>query len=105
MRDCITSCIRSLFDQTLQEPFELILVDDEDPDDSVREVRAMQQENPGHVFWGYLRHEHNRGLSAARNTGTSVARGKHVLYVDSDDALYPHALASLWERHGCTMPM
>ncbi len=38
-----------------------------------------------------LRHEINRGVCAARNTGTAAARASHLLYLDDDDVLLPWA--------------
>lgn len=38
-----------------------------------------------------IRHETNRGVCAARNTGTDVARSRHLIYLDDDDALLPWA--------------
>ena len=43
----------------------------------------------------YLAHETNRGLSAARNTGIKVARGKYITYMDDDDILFPEHLSTL----------
>lgn len=37
----------------------------------------------------------NGGLSSARNAGIAVARGQWLAYLDSDDTLYPDALAKL----------
>ncbi|MDE5692427.1 MAG: glycosyltransferase family 2 protein [Duncaniella sp.] len=37
----------------------------------------------------------NGGLSSARNAGIAVARGQWLTYLDSDDTLYPDALAKL----------
>jgi hypothetical protein len=40
-----------------------------------------------------LRHEQNRGLVAARNTGVAAARGRFILPLDDDDKFAPEFLA------------
>ena len=37
------------------------------------------------ISFTILHHDHNRGLSAARNTGTDAATGDYIYYLDSDD--------------------
>ncbi len=44
----------------------------------------------------------NRGLGAARNRGVDASAGEWVTFLDSDDALFPDALASLLSATGST---
>lgn len=77
---CLTSVLRQKYD-----PLECILVDDASPDDSIAKCERLIAAYEGPIRFRILRHERNRGLSAARNTGTEAATGDYVLYVDSDD--------------------
>jgi glycosyltransferase involved in cell wall biosynthesis len=40
----------------------------------------------------YIRHDTNRGLAAARNTGIQEAQGSYVAFLDDDDEWKPHRL-------------
>ena len=82
----IERCIRSVMNQTFSD-FECILVDDASPDDSMVIAERMINDYQGNIRFKIVRHEKNRGLSAARNTGTDVATGDYILYIDSDDEI------------------
>jgi glycosyltransferase involved in cell wall biosynthesis len=66
---------------------ECLLVDDCGSDDSMAIVERMISEYNGPIIFLILHHEYNRGLSAARNTGTNASKGDFVFYLDSDDEL------------------
>lgn len=86
-------CIQSVLDQTYQN-VEIIVVDDNDPNTEARQEteRVMQTfADIGNVI--YLKHEHNRNGSAARNTGWKHARGKYITFLDDDDAMEPARIA------------
>jgi len=92
----IGECLSSVLGQQGEIPAEAILVDDCGTDNSMACAREVLAHGvPTHLSVRFLEHEKNRGLSAARNTGTAAARGKYILYLDSDDSLMPDALATL----------
>ena len=82
----IERCIRSVMNQTYTD-FECILVDDATPDDSIEKCERLIADYQGNIRFKIIHHEKNRGLSAARNTGTDAATGDYILYIDSDDAI------------------
>lgn len=69
---------------------ECIVVDDCSPDKSIDIIHQMLDNYKGSIKFVLLRHECNRGLSAARNTGLINARGDYVFFLDSDDYLMPN---------------
>jgi len=92
----IGKTIESVLAQSVGD-FELIIVDDGSTDGSGDVVRAFTDERIRYIW------KENEERSIARNTGTGMATGKYVNFLDSDDYLLPNHLeeaASLIERHG-----
>ena len=87
----IQEAIDSVFEQTYLN-WELILVDDGSEDGSSAIAQQAADMRPGQV----CRVEHaghiNQGMSASRNLGLSVARGKYVAFLDADDIYLPQKL-------------
>jgi glycosyltransferase involved in cell wall biosynthesis len=83
-------CIDSILSQTYKN-FELILVDDGSPDGcpSICDEYASLYENIKVI------HKENRGVSAARNSGIEIARGKYITFIDSDDFVHESFLKVL----------
>ncbi|MDE6215502.1 glycosyltransferase family 2 protein [Bacteroides sp.] len=81
----IKNCLESVWKQPYQN-LEVILVDDCGTDNS---MEIVQEYLECHDFAEVkiIRHTHNRGLSAARNTGLEAATGDYVYFLDSDDEL------------------
>lgn len=94
----IGRCIRSLMEQTLQE-VEFIIVDDCSPDNSIAVAKAVIEDFPerkGQVR--IVRHEENKGLPAARNSGLAIAGGEYVFHCDSDDFTEPDMLQRMYSE-------
>lgn len=87
----IERCVRSVMAQKYTN-LECILVDDCTPDDSIEKCERMIAEYNGPIKFKILHHDHNRGLSAARNTGTDAASGEYIYYLDSDDEIVPDCI-------------
>ena len=90
----VERCVRSVMAQTYPV-MECILVDDASPDDSIAKCENLIAGYDGPIRFVILHHEHNRGLSAARNTGTDAAMGGYIFYMDSDDEITPDCIEKL----------
>ena len=86
-------CIESVREQTFCD-FECILIDDGSPDScpKICDEYAAKDERIKVI------HQQNCGVSAARNAGLDVARGKFVTFIDSDDWVEKEFLKELYEK-------
>ena len=88
----LQKCINSAYKQGfIDSEFELILVDDESPDDS---LSVANNEAKDHCNISIISQK-NKGLGGARNTGILHAKGKYLLFLDADDYLLPNALKEI----------
>lgn len=85
VEEYIEACLLSVMRQTYTGEMECILIDDCGNDHSIDIAQKLISEYKGSIVFHILHHERNRGLSAARNTGTAAATGDYVYYLDSDD--------------------
>jgi len=83
----IEEAINSVIRQTYFTNLELIMVDDGSRDRS-SEI-ALRYVNNSNIF--YIRQE-NAGQGLARNNGLSIAKGKYVYFLDSDDMITSECL-------------
>jgi glycosyltransferase involved in cell wall biosynthesis len=82
--------LRSLLDQQLPD-WELLIVDDASPDETPTVLAPFL----GDARIRALRLERNVGTGAALNTATSLARGRYIAYLPSDDVYFPQHLQRL----------
>lgn len=66
---------------------EVIVVDDASTDGTAARLRQAFAEQISDGRLVLVAHEHNGGVTAAKNTGYLTAQGNWVLFLDSDDAL------------------
>lgn len=83
--------------QSYDGEMECLVVDDCGTDDSIPIAKRLIEAYTGPIRFDILHHEHNRGLSAARNTGTLQAKGDYIYYLDGDDELFPNSISLLME--------
>ncbi len=84
-------CLDSILAQTFQD-YEVVIVDDGSTDASgkIAENYASKYKNFRVI------HQNNSGLAQTRNVLVAAATGEYITFVDSDDAIEPEYLQTLW---------
>lgn len=95
VKEYVAQCVQSLLKQSYST-IELIFIDDAGKDGSIEIVESLLQGS--NVPFTIIRQPVNRGVSVARNMGASIAQGKYILFVDSDDFLSESSIAELVEK-------
>lgn len=90
--DYLPRCLDSLISQTLSG-IEIICVNDGSPDGCLEVMQRYQSAHPNLVR---IVDKENGGLWNARWSGTDVARGEYVAFLDSDDYVAPTFAADLY---------
>lgn len=82
----IEAIVRAVF--SLHKPFDLLIVDDNSPDQTAAKVRVLQQEFPNRLFLEVR--EKKSGLGTAYVYGFKWALARHYQYVFEMDADFSH---------------
>ena len=85
----LPEAVESLSKQSVL-PFEVIIVNDGSPDNTLEVAREMRDKYPElHII---IVDKENGGLASARNAGIEIATGKYIMSFDADDILRPDAI-------------
>jgi glycosyltransferase involved in cell wall biosynthesis len=86
----IEECLKSIINQTYLN-IEIIIIDDGSTDNSAKIVEKYSKKD-SRIKTVYKK---NYGVSAARNTGISLATGEYVTFIDSDDLIHESYVSNL----------
>ena len=84
VQDFIIDCIESLLLVNLEK--EIIVIDDGSTDDTFSILRGYKNKHSCIKIFS----QKNQGSSSARNKGVSLAKGKFLAFIDSDDYINPN---------------
>ena len=85
------NCLDSIYMQTEDLTFEVIVVDNGSSDGSIEMIKKDFPQ----VF--LLENNENLGFGAANNRGLAIAKGKYILYLNSDTVLLNNAIKSFFD--------
>lgn len=92
----LEEAIQSVVNQTIgfEENVQLVLVNDETPDNSVAIIKKYQSLYPHNVIFVDKK---NGGVSSARNAGIEAATGEYIQCLDPDDKLSEQTLENVYK--------
>lgn len=95
-KDLTVNCLNSIFDQYKQEldkdQFEIIVVDNASTDDSASEIKKLKINN-----LNLIESKENLGFSKGCNLGAKTAKGKYLLFLNSDTEIKDQGFINMVE--------
>lgn len=89
----VEECIQSVLRQDYKNLEIIIIIDDCGTDNSMELVENLVKNSSRDIV--ILKHDYNKGLSAARNTGIRRATGDYIFFLDSDDFIESYCISVL----------
>jgi len=85
-RDILRNCLKSVYEQTKDIPFEVIVIDNASSDNSVSMIKS--EFSQVHL----IENKENRGFAAGVNQGIAIVKGRYVLVLNSDTIICDNAI-------------
>ena len=85
----LRQCLKSIYEQTKEIPFEIIVVDNASSDNS-REIVCSEFSNVQ-----LIKSAENLGFSRGNNLGASLAKGTYLLFLNTDTILFENSIKVL----------
>lgn len=89
----IDECLQSVINQRTKYNYEIIVINDGSKDDTLNKINKYSGNKRVNII-----NQENMGLSGARNVGIDMAKGKYLMFVDSDDILCEGAIEELLNK-------
>ncbi len=96
-KNLLADCLNSIYEQTKDISFEVIVSDNGSKDGSIEMLKA---DFPQVIL---IENNANLGFGAANNRGLAIAKGKYIFYLNSDTILLNNAVKiffDYWEENG-----
>lgn len=99
VEDYLAGCIESLVDQTIEHSqIEVLLINDGSTDSSLSICKEYAS------IYDFIKviNKENEGVSSTRNLGITMAKGKYLFFVDSDDTISKNTIkdvSDFFDKH------
>lgn len=90
-KELLKNCLKSIYEQTLNLSFEIIISDNGSTDGS---IEMLETDFPSVLI---LKNGKNLGFGAANNRALDIAKGKYIFFLNSDTILLNNAIKMFYD--------